>query len=118
MQLVDDRVRRCAEAAVGVLGHLRRHQLLVERACVDTDSDGLAVLRRHSADGGELLVSLLSVADVSRVDSVLREGSGTFGVLGQQNVTVVVEIADEGYVAPCGVERPADLGDAAAASGR
>ena len=45
--LVDDVLRRLAVVAIGVLLHLRHHQLLVEGAAVDADAHRLAVVRRR-----------------------------------------------------------------------
>ena len=48
------------EIAVGVLLHLREDELLVERAAVDADAHGLAVVARDAADRRELLVAALA----------------------------------------------------------
>ena len=49
------------EVLVGVLLHLAHHEFLIQRAAVDADAHGLAVVARHFADGGELFVAALSV---------------------------------------------------------
>ena len=64
--LVDDLLRRLAEARVGVLLHLRDDELLVERAAVHADAHGLAVIDRDPADRRELLVAPRAGADVAR----------------------------------------------------
>ena len=84
-----------AEIAVGVLLHLRDDQLLVERAAVDADADRLAVIAGDFADGRELLVAPLAGADVAGIDAVLVERVRAVGIAGQQQVAVVVEVADE-----------------------
>ena len=70
-------------------------QLLVERAAVDADAHRLAVVDRDLADGGELLVAPLAGADVAGIDAVLVERRGAVGIARQQQVAVVVEVADE-----------------------
>ena len=97
--------------AVGVLLHLAHDQLLIERAAVDADAHGLAVVAGDRADGGELLVAALAGADVAGIDAVLVERAGAIGILGQQDVAVVVKIADERSFA-AGVEHALlDFGD-------
>ncbi len=109
--LVDDVRRRLAQAAVGVLLHLCDDQLLVERAAVHADAHGLAMIPRDPADRGELLVAAPAGADVAGVDAVLVECLGTSGVTGEQQVAVVMEIANEGCVAPL-IQHPLlDLGN-------
>ncbi len=81
--------------AVGVLLHLRDDELLVERAAVDADPHRLAAFDRHLADGRELLVAAPAGADVAGIDAVLVERLGARREPGQQQVTVVVEIADQ-----------------------
>ena len=108
--LVDDLFGRLAQIAIGVLLHLRDDELLVERAAVDADPDRLAVIDRHLADRRELLVAPASGPDVSRVDAVLVERGRALGKLRQQEMPVVVEVADERRVAS-GVDHPLlDLG--------
>ena len=81
--------------AIGVLLHLRDDELLVERAAVDADPNRLPALDRHLADRRELLVAASAGADVAGIDPVLVERLGALGEPGQQQVTVVVEVADE-----------------------
>ena len=102
--LVDDFFGRLAEVAVGVFLHLAHDQLLIERAAVDADAHGLAVVARDLADGGELLVAALAVADVAGIDAVFIERAGAIGIFRQQDVAVVVEIADDRRVA-AGIEQ-------------
>ena len=109
--LVEDFFGRPAEAAVGVLLHLGEDELLVERAAVDADADRLAVVDGHLADGGELLVPPPAGADVAGIDPVLVERGCAGRVAGEQQVAVVVEVADERRGA-AGVEHALlDLGD-------
>ena len=108
--LVDDLFRRLAQIAIGVLLHLRDDELLIERAAVDADAHRLAVIHRDLADRRELLVAPASGADVARVDAVLVERRRAIGKLRQEQMPVVVEVADERRVAS-GVDHPLlDLG--------
>ena len=101
---------RQAEVPVGVLLHAPHHQFLVQRAAVDADSHRLALVGGDLADRGELLVAPPARPDVARVDPVLVERARAVGVAGQQEVAVVVEVADERGVA-AGIEQAAlDLG--------
>ena len=109
--LVDDLLGRVPEVLVGVLLHLRHDELLVEGAAVDADAYGPGVVDRDLADRRELLVAPDTLPDISRVDAVLVEGPRAVGVLRQEDVPVVVEVADERSVGP-GVEHALlDLGN-------
>jgi hypothetical protein len=57
-------------------------------------TDRLAVVDRDLDDGAEVVVVVLA-AHVARVDAVLGERPGAVGILGQQHVAVVVEVADD-----------------------
>src|SRR6185295_15100835 len=102
---VDDVFGRLAEVAIGVLLHLRDDKLLVERAAVDADPHRLAVVDGDLADRRELLVAAAAGADVAGIDAVLVEGAGAVRILRQQQVAVVVEVADERRHA-AGVDHP------------
>ena len=80
-----------------VLVHHLREQLLVEAPPVHPDPHGLAVGEGDVDDRAEVLVAPLG-ADVSGIDAVLGEGGGTRGVFRQQQVAVVVEVADDRHV--------------------
>ena len=86
------RVARLGELRVGV--HHLGQEVLVEAAPVDADADGLAMVHRDPDDGGEVLVPVLG-PDVAGIDPVLGERAGAGGVLGQEQVPVVVEVADD-----------------------
>ena len=85
-------VARLGGGGVGV--HHLGQQLLVERAPVDADADRLRVGDGDLDDRGELLVAALG-ADVARVDAVLGQRRRRVRVLRQQEVAVVVKVADE-----------------------
>src|SRR5215472_4741645 len=87
--------QRLAQLRVRV--HHAREQVLVEAAPVDADAHGLAVVDGHLDDGVEVVVVVLAT-DVARIDAVLGEGFGAGGVLGEEHVAVVVEIADHGHL--------------------
>ena len=88
-------VQRLRHARVFI--HHLRDQALVQRAPVHADAHGLVV-----GDGGldharELGIPFLTAADIAGIDAVLGERLRALGVLGQQAVSVEMEIADQGY---------------------
>ena len=85
------RVERVLALGVGV--HHPGEQVLIEAPPVDADAHRLAVVDRDPDDRAEVLVVVLA-AHVARVDAVLGERAGAVGILGQQHVAVVVEVAD------------------------
>ena len=97
--LVDDFFGGLAEILVGVLLHLAHHQFLIERAAIHADAHGLAVVARDFADGGELLVAALAVAHVAGIDAVFVERARAIGIFREQDVAVVMKIADDRSVA-------------------
>jgi hypothetical protein len=70
-------------------------EALVERAPVDPDPHRFVVRQRHLDDGAEVLIVPLTT-DVSGIDAVLSQRSGAVGILGEEQVTVVVEVPDDG----------------------
>ena len=74
---------------------LATHELLIQRAAVHADADRPVVIDRHLADRRELLVAAAAGADVARIDPVLVERRGAVREAGQQEMAVVVEVADE-----------------------
>ena len=93
--IVDDLFGVEAKVAVGVLLHPAHHQFLIERAAIDADAHGLAVIDGNFADRRELLVAARSRAHISGIDAVFIEGLRAIGIFGQQDVAVVVKIADD-----------------------
>ena len=81
-------------AQPGIRVHQFGQQDLVERAPVHPDTHRLVVPERHFDDGAEILVGSLT-ANIPGVDAILGERAGTVGVPGEQNVPVVVEVADD-----------------------
>ena len=94
----------------GVLVHQAREQLLIEAAPVDADAYRLGVLQRQLDDLRILPVALGLEADVAGVDAVLVERLGAGGVVAEQRVAVVVEVADEGHAHAHLRETVADVG--------
>ena len=89
----------------------RSDQLLIQRAAVDADAHRLAVVAGDLADRRELFVAALAGADVARVDAVFVERGGAARMSREQQVAVVVEVADQRGSA-AGVEHPLlDFGD-------
>ena len=93
--VVDDLFGVEAEVAVGVLLHLAHHQLLIERAAIDADAHRLAVVHGDFADRCELLVAPRSRAHVAGIDAVLVQRPRAIGIFRQQDVPVVMKIADD-----------------------
>ena len=80
---------------LGVLVHQPGEQFLIERAPVDADAHRLAVLDRHLDDLGELRIALVLEADIAGIDAVFVERLGAAGMIGQQLVADVMEVADD-----------------------
>ena len=72
-------------------------QGLVERAPVHADAHRLLILHRDFDHGAEIRIAGLADAGVAGIDAVLRQIAGALGILGEQNVAVVVEVADDGH---------------------
>ena len=108
--LVEDLFGGPAETPRCVLFHLRDDELLIERAAVDADAHRLAVVDGDLADRGELLVAPPPGADVARIDPVFVERRRAGGETREQEMAVVVKVADERGVA-AGIEHALlDLG--------
>ncbi len=75
-------------------------QLLVERAPIGADAHRLAVLDRGLDDRGELAVLLLLEADIAGIDAVFVERFRAGGIIGEQLVADVMEIADDRHIDP------------------
>ena len=91
---------------------------MIERAAIDADAHGLGIVAGDGADGGELLVAALAGADVAGIDAVFIERAGAIGIFGQQDVAVIVKIADERSFA-AGVQHALlDFGDSGGCFGK
>ena len=100
-----------AEIVVGVFLHFLHHEFLIERAAVDADAHRLIVVARHLADRRKLFVAALAVADVAGIDAVFIESLRAVGIFREQDVAVVMEVADKGDVAAGVEEALLDFGD-------
>jgi hypothetical protein len=76
----------------------------------------LSELDRFLDHHRELPVALRPLADVARVDPEFRERASAVRVLGEELVSVVVEVADQRNVQPSASRRCRIAGTAAAAS--
>ena len=103
---------------LGVLVHQRGEQRAVERAPVDADAHRLAVRDRHLDHAAEVVVVLRAGADVAGVDAVLVQRPRALGVLGQQQVAVVVEVAHDRHAHARGRRAAARSRRTAAAASR
>ena len=83
--------------AVRVRVHHLRQQILVERTPVHTNAHRLSVIDCRLHDCREVGVAMLR-ADVAGIDAILVEGRCALGVLGQQQMPIVVKVADERHV--------------------
>ena len=96
--------RVTSRASIGVfdfalLIHQVGEQFLVERAPVGADAHRLVVLDRGLDDGAELAVFLFLEADIAGIDPVLVERHRAGGMIGEQLVADIVEVAHERHVA-------------------
>src|SRR5262249_3309998 len=72
-------------------------QLLVERAPVRADAHRLAVLDCGLDNGAELTVLLFLEADIAGIDTIFIERLGARRMLGQEFVTDVMKVTDDGH---------------------
>ena len=83
-------------ARLAVLVHHAGEKRLIERAPVDADADGLLVLDRALDHDLEVVVVFLADGRVAGIDAVLGQGARRGGIFLEQDVAVVVEVADDG----------------------
>ena len=84
--------------ALRVFVHHAGQQGLVERAPVDADADRLLIFDGALDHGAEIVVVFAADGDVAGIDAVLGQGPSAGRILFQQQVAVVVEVADDGDV--------------------
>jgi hypothetical protein len=94
----------------GVLVHQPGQQLFVERAPVDADAYRLAMAESNLDERGELRVALGLEADIARIDPVFGKGFGAGGMVSEELVPDVVEIADQRHSDAALGEPVADVG--------
>ena len=88
-----------------------RQQLLVERAPVRPDPHRFAVADGDLDDLAELQVALVAETDVAGIDAVFVERLGAGGMLGEQLVADVMEVADQRNRDPHRGELVANVGN-------
>ncbi len=103
------RVLRFGKAVV--LIHHPREKRAVKGAPIDADANRLAVLDGRLDHGAEIVVVFLADIDVARIDAVLGQRAGAGGILLQQKVAVVVEVADDRHAHAEHVQRVDNLRD-------
>jgi len=77
-----------------ILVHQGCQQILIQRAPVHPDSDRLVVVERDPDNRAEIFVTAFS-ADITGVDTVFGERFCRRGIFCEQQMTVVVEVANE-----------------------
>ena len=79
----------------GVFVHHPGEERAVEGAPVDADADGTIVLNGAFDHGAEVVVGLAADVYVAGVDAVFGEGACAVWILTQEQVAVVMEVADQ-----------------------
>ena len=98
------------DPARGVVVHHLREEILIERAPVHADAHRLVVLDGDLDDGAKVLIAPLA-ADVAGVDAILGERAGAVRILREQQMPVVVKVADDRDVHALVCEARDDLRD-------
>ena len=75
---------------------MRVSKRLIQRSPVHAYAHGLLVLHGNLDHGAEVVVVLASDAGVAGIDAVFGQALGASGVFGEQEVSVVMEVADDG----------------------
>ena len=86
-------IKRLRTLGIGV--HQLSQQFLVQAAPVHSNAHRFVVAHGRFDHLAKLLVVLVTLAHVAGVDAVFGEGLGAVGVIGQQAVTVVMEVANQ-----------------------
>ena len=73
-------------------------KLLIERPPIGADAYRLVVPDRGFDDGAELPVLFFLEADIARIDAIFIERLGARGVVGEELVADIVEVADDRHV--------------------
>jgi hypothetical protein len=93
------------------LVHQSGQKLLIERAPIGADAHRLAVPDRGLDDGAELAVLLVLEADIAGIDAILVERLRAGGMVGQQLVADIMEVADDRHADAHLVEALLDAGN-------
>ena len=80
-----------------VLIHHFGEKLLVERTPVHPDAHRLLIAHRHLDHGAEIFVVFFANAAISGINAVFAQRFSARGILGEQDVSVVMEIAYNGH---------------------
>ena len=91
--------------------HHAGEQLLIERSPIDADAHRLVVLDRDFDHGAKIVVRLAAYVRVAGIDAVLGQGARALRIFLQQDVAVVVEVADDGHARTEQAHRLDDLGN-------
>ncbi len=95
----------------GIFVHHAREQLLIERSPVDADAHWFLILDGNFDHDAEVVVVLAAHAYVARVDAVLGQCARALRIFLQQQMAVVMKVADDGHVDPTALEQIHNLGD-------
>src|SRR6202022_3636478 len=77
--------------------HHARKQSLVERSPIHADTHRFLILDRDFDHGAEIPIILATDPYVAGIDTVFGEIARALGILSEQLVTVIVEVADDGH---------------------
>ena len=96
-----------------ILVHHARQQRRIERSPIHADAHRAVIFDRRLNHDAEIIVVFLSDIDVSGINAVFGQRPRHLGIFLQQEVAVVVEIADHRHAAAELVQRLDNLGDRA-----
>ena len=82
---------------LAVLVHHARQKRLIERAPVDADAHRLPILDGALDHDSKIVVVLPADRNIAGIDAILGERARRGGKLLEQDVAVVVEVADDGH---------------------
>src|SRR5215831_10904176 len=71
------------------------YEFLIERTAIHSDADGFSIINRDFANRRKLLIAALAGAHIAGIDAIFVELPGAFGIFGQKDVAVVMEVADD-----------------------
>ena len=92
-----------------ILVHHAHHQILIEAAPVHADAHRLAVAHGNCDHDRERILVAAAAPDIAGIDAVFRQRLRAIGKLGQQAMSVVMEIADQRHIATHAIESRAQL---------
>ena len=70
----------------------------IKRAPVDADADGFVVFDGRFNHDAEIVILFAADVDVAGIDAVFGERAGAGGIFFQQQMAVVMEVADDGDI--------------------